>query len=94
MDGPRWCLGDVYVCDSFCTDPLDTGLLGLLGLAACFGLGKAMVTSSAAAPVAEFCKEAHLGSAMGAFGTRFDAGHASGPLLVGFLIGLSGGSDF
>jgi MFS transporter, DHA1 family, multidrug resistance protein len=66
----------------------------LLVLAACFGLGEAMVTSSAAALVADFCKEAHLGSAMGAFGTLFDVGHAAGPLLAGFFIGLSGDDDF
>lgn len=66
----------------------------LLLLAACFGLGEAMVTSSAAALVADFCKEAHLGSAMGAFGTLFDVGHAAGPLLAGFFIGLSGDHDF
>lgn len=66
----------------------------LLALAGSFGLGEAMVTSSAAALVADFCKESHLGSAMGAFGTLFDVGHASGPLLAGFLIGLSGEDDF
>ena len=66
----------------------------LLLLAACFGLGEAMVTSSAAALVADICKEAHLGSAMGTFGTLFDIGHASGPLLAGALIMVSGGHDF
>ncbi len=66
----------------------------LLLLAVCFGLGEAMVTSSAAALVADFCKEAHLGSAMGAFGTLFDVGHAAGPLLAGFFIGLSSDHDF
>jgi DHA1 family multidrug resistance protein-like MFS transporter len=66
----------------------------LLLLAACFGLGEAMVTSSAAALVADFCKEAQLGSAMGAFGTLFDVGHAAGPLLAGFFIGLSADNDF
>lgn len=66
----------------------------LMVLAACFGLGEAMVTSSAAALVADFCKEAQLGSAMGAFGTLFDIGHASGPLLAGLLIGLTGGEDY
>lgn len=66
----------------------------LMILAACFGLGEAMVTSSAAALVADFCKEAQLGSAMGAFGTLFDIGHASGPLLAGLLIGLTGGEDY
>jgi DHA1 family multidrug resistance protein-like MFS transporter len=63
----------------------------LMALAAVFGIGEAVVTSSAAALVADFCKEDHLGSAMGAFGTIFDIGHASGPLLAGALIGLTGG---
>jgi MFS transporter, DHA1 family, multidrug resistance protein len=67
----------------------------LLVLAAIFGLGEAVVTSSSAALVADFCKEDHLGSAMGTFGTIFDVGHASGPLLAGILIGLTGsGSDY
>lgn len=67
----------------------------LLLLAAVFGLGEAIVTSSAAALVADFCREDNLGSAMGTFGTIFDVGHASGPLLAGFLIGLTGsGADY
>ncbi|MBI5569042.1 MAG: MFS transporter [Desulfomonile tiedjei] len=67
----------------------------LLLLAAFFGLGEAVVTSSAAALVADFCREDHLGSAMGTFGTIFDVGHASGPLLAGFLIAVVGsGTDY
>jgi DHA1 family multidrug resistance protein-like MFS transporter len=66
----------------------------LLALAALFGLGEAVVTSSAAALVADFCRADHLGSAMGAFGTIFDVGHAAGPLLAGALIGLWGGLDY
>jgi MFS family permease len=67
----------------------------LLMLAAVFGLGEAVVTSSAAALVADFCREDHLGCAMGTFGTIFDVGHASGPLLAGFLIGIVGsGTDY
>ncbi len=31
---------------------------------------------------------------MGAFGTIYDVGHASGPLLAGALIGLFGDQDF
>jgi hypothetical protein len=32
---------------------------------------------------------------MGTFGTIFDVGHASGPLLAGLLIGLTGsGTDY
>jgi MFS family permease len=66
----------------------------LMALAAVFGLGEAVVTSSAAALVADFCREDHLGSAMGAFGIIFDIGHAAGPLLAGALIGFWGGADY
>jgi MFS family permease len=66
----------------------------LLLLAALFGLGEAVVTSSAAALVADYCREDHLGSAMGTFGTVFDIGHAAGPLLAGALIGFWGGLDY
>ena len=66
----------------------------LLLLAAIFGVGEAVVTSSAAALVADLCDESQLGSAMGTFGTIFDIGHAAGPLLAGVLIGLFGGRDF
>jgi len=66
----------------------------LLVLATAFGLGEAIVTSSAAAMVADFCEEGNIGSAMGVFGTLFDVGHASGPILAGILIGISGGQDF
>jgi MFS family permease len=66
----------------------------LLLLSAAFGLGEAVVTSSAAALVADLCKESELGAAMGTFGTLFDVGHASGPLLAGVLIGMLGQDDF
>ena len=61
-------------------------------IAACliFGLGEALVTSSSAAMVADMCKERHFGTAMGVFGTIFDIGHASGPILGGLLIGSLG----
>lgn len=66
----------------------------LLVLATAFGLGEAVVTSSASALVADLCDARQLGSAMGAFGTIFDVGHASGPLLAGALIGWTGGEDY
>jgi MFS family permease len=66
----------------------------LLVLASVFGLGEAIVTSSAAAMVADLCREDNIGSAMGVFGTLYDVGHASGPILAGLLIGLSKGQDF
>jgi hypothetical protein len=31
---------------------------------------------------------------MGVFGTLYDVGHATGPILAGLLIGLSNGQDF
>lgn len=66
----------------------------LLLLSTVFGLGEAIVTSSSAAMVADFCREDNIGSAMGVFGTLYDIGHASGPILAGLLIGLSNGQDF
>lgn len=66
----------------------------LLLLSMVFGLGEAIVTSSSAAMVADFCREDNIGSAMGVFGTLYDVGHATGPILAGLLIGLSDGNDF
>ncbi len=51
-----------------------------------FGLGEALVTSSSAALVADLCRKRHYGAAMGTFGTIFDVGHASGPILGGLLV--------
>lgn len=58
----------------------------LMITAALFGLGEALVQSSGAAFVADLCKEKHFGTAMGAFGTIFDIGHATGPILAGVLL--------
>ena len=86
----------MFVCVvPFVLIPWFNSYMVLLLLSAVFGLGEAIVTSSAAAMVADFCKDDNLGSAMGTFGTIFDVGHASGPLLAGALIGLTGsGSDY
>lgn len=66
------------------------GFWSLLAACLVFGLGEALVTSSSAALVADVCKERHFGTAMGVFGTLFDVGHASGPILGGVLVGLMG----
>jgi MFS family permease len=86
----------MFVCAiPFVLIPWFKGYTVILLLSGIFGLGEAIVTSSAAAMVADFCKDDNLGSAMGTFGTIFDVGHASGPLLAGALIGLTGsGSDY
>jgi len=51
-----------------------------------FRLGEALVTSSSAALVADLCRKRNFGAAMGTFGTIFDVGHASGPILGGLLV--------
>jgi MFS family permease len=86
----------MFVCAvPFALIPWFSDFRALLILAAIFGLGEAVVTSSAAALVADFCREDQLGCAMGTFGTIFDVGHASGPLPAGFLIGVIGsGADY
>jgi MFS family permease len=68
------------------TIPMVRGFWPLLLAAAVFGFGEALVTSSGAALVADLCKARHFGTAMGTFGTIFDVGHASGPILAGILI--------
>ncbi|MHC1792056.1 MFS transporter [Solidesulfovibrio sp.] len=75
---------------SFAAVPFMEGFWLLLVASLIFGLGEALVTSSSAALVADMCRERHFGSAMGAFGTIFDVGHASGPILAGLLVGWLG----
>ncbi|MFQ5845845.1 MAG: MFS transporter, partial [Planctomycetota bacterium] len=71
----------------FAAIPWVAGLGGLFALALLFGLGEALVTSSAAALVGDLCRRRSLGAAMGVFGTIKDTGHALGPILGGLLIG-------
>ncbi|WP_027366425.1 MFS transporter [Desulfocurvibacter africanus] len=75
---------------SFAAIPLLTGFWPLLAAALVFGLGEAFVTSSSAAMVADMCRAGQYGTAMGVFGTIFDVGHASGPILSGILLGAFG----
>ncbi len=74
----------------FAAIPHLTGFLPLMAACLVFGLGEALVTSSSAAMVADLCRARHYGTAMGVFGTIFDLGHASGPLLGGILVGALG----
>jgi len=59
---------------------------GLLLLAAGFGFGEAVVTSSSAALIADLAKEHHVGAGMGLRGTVMDIGHAGGPIFAGVLV--------
>lgn len=75
---------------SFSAIPFQGGFWGLASACMVFGLGEALVASSSAALVADMCRQRHFGSAMGAFGTIFDVGHASGPILSGLLVAWLG----
>lgn len=83
---PAIVVGMLACAISFAAIPLLTQFELLLLASLVFGLGEAFVTSSSAALVADLCKERHFGTAMGTFGTIFDVGHASGPILAGLLI--------
>ncbi len=78
--------GMILCAGAFGAIPLLKGFYTLMIAAIFFGFGEAFVTSSSAALVADVCKEKHFGTAMGTFGTIFDIGHASGPILAGLLI--------
>lgn len=74
----------------FALIPHLTGFWALVPACLLFGFGEALVTSSSAAMVADLCTARHYGAAMGVFGTIFDIGHASGPILGGLLVGALG----
>jgi MFS family permease len=77
----------MFLCaGAFGVIPLLKDFYTLMAAAIVFGLGESFVTSSSAALIADICQEKHFGAAMGTFGTIFDIGHASGPILAGFLI--------
>ncbi len=83
---PLITIGMLLCAVSFGSVPLLRDFYLLMLAAIVFGFGEAFVTSSSAALVADICKEKHFGTAMGTFGTIFDVGHASGPIVAGILI--------
>jgi MFS family permease len=54
------------------------------------GLGIAATTSSTSPLISEISSPTLFGSALGALETIKDVGHATGPILAGFLIGQLG----
>jgi MFS transporter, DHA1 family, multidrug resistance protein len=87
---PLISVGMILCAASFAAIPMLQNFY-LLSLAALiFGLGEALVTSSSAALIIDICQEKHFGAAMGTFGTIYDVGHASGPILAGLLIAQLG----
>lgn len=83
---PLILIGLLVCAGSIALMPHAAGLASLLALAACFGLGEAVVTTSTAALVADLSDARSLGAGMGVRGAVVDVGHAAGPLLGGFLI--------
>ncbi|MBI2371480.1 MAG: MFS transporter [Deltaproteobacteria bacterium] len=67
--------------------PATRALGPLLVWSALLGLGVATVTPSTTALIADLARRGRMGSAMGVFGTIWDTGEASGPIVAGFLIG-------
>jgi len=86
--------GMALCAGAFVTIPTSDSFAPLIALALAFGLGEALVTSSAAAMVADMCERRHYGAAMGVFGTYFDIGHAAGPIVAGLLLAASSGNYF
>ena len=81
-------LGGLITCAvTIAAIPFIQAFPGLLALSALFGFGEAIVNASAAALVADLSELKTLGSAMGMQGAIMDIGHASGPILAGFLVG-------
>jgi MFS family permease len=66
--------------------PTQTSVWLLLPVSALLGLGVAIVTPSTTALVADLVVAGRMGSAMGVFGTIWDAGEAAGPILAGLMI--------
>lgn len=78
--GACLCLGTLIAI------PYTTTFLVLLALAVVFGLGTGMVTPSTTAMIGDLVTRGNYGSAMGVFGSSWDAGHAGGPIIFGFLV--------
>ena len=83
---PLIVMGLVICAATFITMPHVGSFAVLLLLSSGFGFGEAVVSSSSAALVADSSDFKRLGAGMGMQGTVMDIGHASGPLLAGFLI--------
>lgn len=66
--------------------PYMKSFMVLLGLSVVFGLGTGMVTPSTTAMIGDLVKRGNYGSAMGVFGSLWDSGHATGPIIFGFLL--------
>jgi MFS family permease len=84
---PLILFGLIICATTFALIPRFETLGPLLIIAAGFGFGEAVVSSSSAALVADLSGSQALGAGMGMQGMVMDIGHATGPILAGVLIG-------
>lgn len=83
---PLILVGLLICAGTFILIPTSASLPILLFLAAGFGFGEAVVSSSTTALVADLSHMKTMGAGIGMQGTINDIGHAAGPLLAGLLI--------
>lgn len=83
---PLILIGSLLCIGSLIVIPYSSGFVVLLCLAIVFGLGTGMVTPSTMALIGDLVHKGNYGSAMGVFGSLWDVGHASGPVVFGFLL--------
>ncbi len=70
--------------------PHTTSFPGLALLSLVYGIGFATVTSSTTALVADLAQQGAFGASLGVMRTVMDIGQALGPVLTGWVIGVSG----
>ena len=83
---PLIVIGSLLCIGTLIAIPYATSFLVLLGLSTVFGLGTGIVTPSTMALIGDLVRKGNYGSAMGVFGSLWDIGHASGPIVFGFLL--------
>lgn len=79
-------LGTLLCVGTLVAIPYTANFMLLLLLSVVFGLGTGIVTPSTMAMIGDLVTKGNYGSAMGVFGSLWDAGHATGPVIFGFLL--------
>jgi MFS family permease len=83
---PLIVVGTILCVGTLIVIPYSSNFVVLLVLSIVFGLGTGIVTPSTMAMIGDLVTEGNYGSAMGVFGSLWDAGHAAGPVIFGFLL--------
>lgn len=87
---PLIVVGSLLCVATLIVIPYSSNFIVLLLLSVVFGLGTGIVTPSTMAMIGDMVTKGNYGSAMGVFGSLWDAGHASGPVIFGFLLVVLG----